>query len=131
MTIGLLGSSLIQAYWFNWSMRQQESRFDISVIEALNAVEERLTDLETRVPLDVLNSLNRAPSAMIQQEISQFKEEPSDRFAELIAANTVHGGKLKSQKMKRRHGSKIGLNGFILIYQCTQQSPGLPVPAIQ
>ena len=42
MTIGLLGSSLIQVYWFNWSMKQQESRFDTNVIEALNKVEERL-----------------------------------------------------------------------------------------
>ena len=43
MTIGLLGSSLIQVYWFNWSMEQQEARFDTNVIEALNQVEERLT----------------------------------------------------------------------------------------
>ena len=75
MTIGLLGSSLIQVYWFNWSMRQQESRFDVNVIEALNNVEERLSSLETKVPLDLLNSVNGAPSKMIQQEIAQFVEE--------------------------------------------------------
>jgi len=45
MTIGLLGSSLIQVYWFNWSMEQQEARFDTNVIEALNKVEERLSEI--------------------------------------------------------------------------------------
>src|SRR5678815_2756555 len=75
MTIGLLGSSLIQVYWFNWSMRQQESRFDVNVIEALNNVEERLSSLETKVPLDLLNAVNGAPSRMIQREIAQFVEE--------------------------------------------------------
>ncbi len=75
MTIGLLGSSLIQVYWFNWSMNQQETRFDTHVIEALNKVEERLTSIETKAPLDVLNTLNRAPSFMIQQEIAAFVEE--------------------------------------------------------
>jgi two-component system phosphate regulon sensor histidine kinase PhoR len=75
MTIGLLGSSLIQVYWFNWSMKQQESRFDMNVIEALNQVEERLTAIETKAPLEILNTLNRAPSPMIQQEIAEFVEE--------------------------------------------------------
>lgn len=75
MTIGLLGSSLIQVYWFNWSMKQQESRFDTNVIEALNKVEERLSALETSIPLDVLQSLQEAPSRMIQQEIAAFIEE--------------------------------------------------------
>ncbi|HZV44887.1 MAG TPA: HAMP domain-containing sensor histidine kinase [Saprospiraceae bacterium] len=75
MTIGLLGSSLIQVYWFNWSMRQQESHFDVNVIEALNQVEERLSSLETKVPLDLLNTVNGAPAKMIQQEIAQFIEE--------------------------------------------------------
>ncbi len=75
MTIGLLGSSLIQVYWFNWSMRQQESRFDTNVIEALNKVEERLSAIEAKAPLDILNTLNRAPSLMIQQEIAEFVKE--------------------------------------------------------
>ncbi len=75
MTIGLLGSSLIQIYWFNWSMQQQESRFDTHVIDALNNVEERLSAIETKVPLDILNTLNQAPSLMIQQEIAAFVEE--------------------------------------------------------
>ena len=75
MTIGLLGSSLIQVYWFNWSMQQQESRFDTNVIEALNQVEERLTSLEIKAPLEIINSMNRAPSMMIQQEIAEFVEE--------------------------------------------------------
>jgi two-component system phosphate regulon sensor histidine kinase PhoR len=75
MTIGLLGSSLIQVYWFNWSMNQQEARFDTNVIEALNQVEERLTAIEAKAPLEILNTLNRAPSLMIQQEIAEFVEE--------------------------------------------------------
>lgn len=75
MSIGLLGSSLIQVYWFNWSMQQQESRFEINVIEALNQVEERLTALETKVPLEILNTLNQAPSVMIQKEIAEFVQE--------------------------------------------------------
>jgi len=75
MTIGLLGSSLIQVYWFNWSMKQQEARFDINVIEALNKVEERLSTLEIKAPLDFLNSLSSAPNYMIQQEIAEFVQE--------------------------------------------------------
>jgi two-component system, OmpR family, phosphate regulon sensor histidine kinase PhoR len=75
MTIGLLGSSLIQVYWFNWSMKQQEARFDINVIEALNKVEERLSTLESKAPLDFLNSLSNAPNYMIQQEIAEFVQE--------------------------------------------------------
>ena len=75
MTIGLLGSSLIQVYWFNWSMRQQESRFDTNVFEALNKVEERLSSIEAKAPLDILNTLNRAPSLMIQKEIAEFIQE--------------------------------------------------------
>ncbi len=75
MTIGLLGSSLIQIYWFNWSMRQQESRFDTNVIEALNKVEEKLSAIEAKAPLDILNTLNHAPPLMIQQEIAEFVHE--------------------------------------------------------
>lgn len=75
MTIGLLGSSLIQVYWFNWSMKQQESRFDTNVIEALNQVEERLTAIEAKAPLEILNTLNQAPSLMVQKEIAEFVEE--------------------------------------------------------
>jgi len=75
MTIGLLGSSMIQVYWFNWSKNQQETRFDANVIEALNHVEERLTAIEVKVPLEILNTLNQAPSMMIQKEIAEFVEE--------------------------------------------------------
>src|SRR5687767_12729232 len=75
MTIGLLGSSLIQVYWFNWSMEQQEARFDTNVIEALNKVEERLSEIEKNAPLDFLNSIHQAPSLMIQQEIAEFVQE--------------------------------------------------------
>jgi two-component system phosphate regulon sensor histidine kinase PhoR len=99
MTIGLLGSSLIQVYWFNWSMQQQESRFDINVVEALNKVEERLTDLETRVPLEVLNSLNKAPSAMIQQEISQFVEESGMMDRDLHSLDMLRDSSLLSDKL--------------------------------
>ncbi len=75
MTIGLLGSSLIQVYWFNWSMEQQETRFEINVFEALNNVEERLTASEAIVPLELLNSMSEAPSEMIRQEMAAFIEE--------------------------------------------------------
>ncbi len=91
MTIGLLGSSMIQVYWFNWSIRQQEARFDANVIEALNYVEERLTALESRIPLEFLNTLNKAPSMMIQKEIAEFVEESgmvnSDMKLDLEALN--------------------------------------------
>ena len=102
MTIGLLGSSLIQVYWFNWSMKQQESRFDTNVIEALNHVEERLTAMESRVPLEILNSINKAPSMMIQKEIAEFVEESgminSDMQLDLEALNDslYSSGKLNS-----------------------------------
>lgn len=99
MTIGLLGSSLIQVYWFNWSMRQQESRFDTNVIEALNQVEERLSGLETKVPLDVLNTLNRAPSLMIQKEITQFVEEAGMMNPESHNLKALNDSLLHSEKL--------------------------------
>ena len=34
-----------------------------------------LSGIETKAPLDILNTFNRAPSLMIQQEIAQFVEE--------------------------------------------------------
>lgn len=74
MTIGLLGSSLIQVYWFNWSMRQQEARFDTNVVEALNKVEERLSAHENKVSLELLNSFNNAPEA-VQQEIAEYVQQ--------------------------------------------------------
>jgi two-component system phosphate regulon sensor histidine kinase PhoR len=83
MTIGLLGSTLIQIYWFNWSIDHEETRFDANVLEALNKVEERLTAIEAKPPLDLLNTLNRAPSMMIQQEIAQFVEESGMINAEM------------------------------------------------
>ncbi len=83
MTIGLLGSSLIQVYWFNWSMEQQESRFETSVFEALNKVEERLTASEAIAPLELLNSMHDAPSQMIQQEMAEFIEESGMVSAEM------------------------------------------------
>ena len=83
MTIGLLGSSLIQVYWFSWSMTQQESRFDANVIEALNKVEDRLSKLETKAPFDFINSLNSAPDSLIQKEIAEFVQESGMINAEM------------------------------------------------
>ena len=102
MTIGLLGSSLIQVYWFNWSMKQQESRFDTNVIEALNKVEERLSSIESKAPFDILNTLNQAPSPMIQQEIAQFVEEAGmineemRKYLESLNDSLFESDKLKS-----------------------------------
>ncbi|MEO5906233.1 MAG: HAMP domain-containing sensor histidine kinase [Saprospiraceae bacterium] len=102
MTIGLLGSSLIQVYWFNWSMKQQESRFDTNVIEALNKVEERLSAIEAKAPFDILNTLNQAPSPMIQQEIAQFVEEAGmineemRKYLETLNDSLFESDKLKS-----------------------------------
>ena len=56
-------------------MTQQEQRFDTNVIEALNKVEERLSALEAKAPLEFLNSLSNAPNYMIQQEIAEFVQE--------------------------------------------------------
>jgi two-component system phosphate regulon sensor histidine kinase PhoR len=99
MSIGLLGSSLIQVYWFNWSMKQQELRFDASVYEALNKVEERLTGLETTLPLDVLNSLNQAPSVMIQQEIAQFVEESGMIEQNMMDMQALNDSLIHSEKL--------------------------------
>ena len=74
MSIGLLGSSLIQVYWFNWSMEQQEARFDTNVIEALNKVEERLTAIERKIPR-FSQFPQPGPFPMIQQEIAEFVQE--------------------------------------------------------
>jgi two-component system phosphate regulon sensor histidine kinase PhoR len=101
MSIGLLGSSLIQVYWFNWSMTQQEARFDTNVIEALNKVEERLSALEIKAPLDFLNSISKAPDFMIQKEIAEFVQESGMVNAEMQKQlEALNDSLYESEKLK-------------------------------
>ena len=102
MTVGLLGSSLIQVYWFNYSIRQQEEKFDTHVFEALNRVEERLSALEAGAPMDILNSMQQAPSRMIQEEIAEFVEESgmlneaTQKSLEALQDSLLHSERFKS-----------------------------------
>jgi len=102
MTVGLLGSSLIQVYWFNYSIRQQEEKFDSHVFEALNRVEEHLSALEAGAPMDILNSIHQAPSRLLQQEIAEFVEESgmlneaTQQSLEALQDSILHSERFKS-----------------------------------
>ncbi len=79
-------------------MHQQEARFDVNVIEALNQVEERLSSLETKVKLELLNTANGAPTKMIQQEIAQFVEESGIKHQGRTDFEALNDSLLHSQK---------------------------------
>lgn len=82
MTIGLIGTAMIQIYWFRSAIRLQESRFDANVYDALNAIRDRLANLERQVP-NYLGTDNRKPS-FIQRETRQFLKEADVEGSDLI-----------------------------------------------
>ena len=88
MSVGLIGTALIQIYWFRSAIQLQESRFDASVYDALNAVRERLVMNETR-DLEILNYLGAADKRnplFIQRETTQFLKESDANKADYLSS---------------------------------------------
>jgi two-component system phosphate regulon sensor histidine kinase PhoR len=85
MSVGLIGTAVIQIYWFRSAIQLQESRFDANVFDALNTVRERLQNIEKN-QLDVLKSLSSSStrtSPFIQRETRQFLKESEMKSSEL------------------------------------------------
>jgi len=81
MSIGLLGTALLQIYWFRSAITIQEQRFDTDVFDALNAIQQRLM-LEEEKNLsayDVIGNLSN-PNALgnqgwVKREFTEFLSE--------------------------------------------------------
>lgn len=108
MSVGLLGTALIQIYWFRSAIQLQESRFDANVFEALNAVRERLAMIEEkdRQILNYLGAADNRNPLFIQRETSEFLnesemgkvdyEENFDRISDSLHQNAVFNSLLSS-----------------------------------
>ncbi len=77
MSLGLIGTALIQIYWFRSAIQLQESRFDANVFDALNAVRERLAwiEIQDQQILKYLESTGKRSSVFIERETTQFLKE--------------------------------------------------------
>ena len=78
MSLALLGTALIQIYWFRNAIMLQEQRFDNDVFDALNAIQERLI-LEEEKQLEQFNFFEsiydpKAP-LLVKKELSEFLNE--------------------------------------------------------
>jgi two-component system phosphate regulon sensor histidine kinase PhoR len=85
MSVGLIGTALIQIYWFRSAINLQESRFDSDVFDALNQVEDWLEAAEKDSPLEVLNNFGTNNPLFVQEEFTQFIKESKAKRNELIS----------------------------------------------
>ena len=78
MSVALLGSAIIQIYWFRSSIRIQEQRFDTDVFDALNVIQERLVH-EEEYHIEALKMYESMydPDAplLVKKELSEFLNE--------------------------------------------------------
>jgi two-component system, OmpR family, phosphate regulon sensor histidine kinase PhoR len=65
MSTALLGLTLIQAYWINWSIKLNREKFDKNIFDALNEVAERLQKREISFTLDEYAS--KMPKPLISE----------------------------------------------------------------
>jgi len=102
MSVGLIGTAMIQIYWFRSAIQLQESRFDTNVFEALYAVRERLAETEQN-EADILKSLEASGSRkplFIQREKSQFlKESEADGMGLLSRFERTEDTLLKDESL--------------------------------
>ncbi len=75
MSVALIGTGVIQVLWFRNSINLEETRFDNNVFDALNRVEERLSEKEEEEPLEVLKYFNNSGSILNYKEKAIFMEE--------------------------------------------------------
>ena len=54
MSVGLVGTVLLQVHWFRSAISLELNSFDSNVYEALNKVEERLSLREKKTSIDML-----------------------------------------------------------------------------
>lgn len=78
MSVALLGSAVIQIYWFRSAISIQEQRFDTDVYDALNAIQARLI-YEEEHNLDAFKMFeslyNPKASLLVRRELSEFLSE--------------------------------------------------------
>ena len=93
MSIGLMGSAVLQIYWFRSAITLQEQRFDNDVFDALNAIQQRLIIEEEKnlSAFEVIGNLNDPASTLYRQgwvkkEFTEFLSESQQIREEAIHA---------------------------------------------
>jgi two-component system, OmpR family, phosphate regulon sensor histidine kinase PhoR len=83
MSLGLLGTAIIQVYWFRSGITLQEQRFDTDVFDALNSIQQRLIMEEEQNlnAFDLIRTLN-APGASLQSQSGWVKKELAEFLSE-------------------------------------------------
>ncbi|MDX1476993.1 MAG: HAMP domain-containing sensor histidine kinase [Saprospiraceae bacterium] len=77
MSVGLIGTAVIQIFWFRSAIMIQEDRFDSDVFDALNAVEERLIEEEKKdlEAANFISTLGGKSSPFFTREVTEFLSE--------------------------------------------------------
>lgn len=100
MSVGLLGTTLIQIYWFRSAINLQESRFDADVFDALNAVEKKLREEDQKIGI-LSGSLGKSAPLFVHEEFAQFLKE-SETFSDKSLQNfdTIKDSLMRSEEFK-------------------------------
>ena len=100
MSVGLLGTTLIQIYWFKSAINLQESRFDADVFDALNAVERKLRDEDQKIGM-LSGSLGKSAPMFVHEEFAQFLKE-SETYSDKVLENfdSLQDSLLRSEQFK-------------------------------
>ncbi len=83
MSLGLIGTAVIQVYWFRSGITLQEQRFDTDVYDALNSIQHRLIIEEEKNldAFDLISTLN-SPSASLSKQGGWVKKELTEFLSE-------------------------------------------------
>lgn len=87
MTVGLIGTAIIQIYWFRSAIQLQESRFDANVFDALNVVRDRLANLENLQLPNYHGMADPRRPLFIQRETRQFLKESDAGSLDVLSKN--------------------------------------------
>jgi two-component system phosphate regulon sensor histidine kinase PhoR len=93
MSLGLIGTAVIQVYWFRQGITLQEQRFDTDVYDALNSIQQRLIheEEENLNAFDLINTLNSPAAALnkqggwVKKELTEFLSESQQVRQEALA----------------------------------------------
>lgn len=77
MSVGLIGTALIQIYWFRNAINLQENRFDADAFDALNGVQARLANEEKKdfEALNAIGALSNPANNVFAREVNEFLSE--------------------------------------------------------
>ncbi len=83
MSLGLLGTAVIQVYWFRSGIMLQEQRFNTDVFDALNSIQQRLIleEEENLNAFDLISTIN-SPGASLKRQGGWVKKELTEFLSE-------------------------------------------------